>query len=448
MKTITNYHGKAEKTLALFLALFIAFMIAWCVPLSSKAHADEEGNPHVCTSDCYTDIYYFSDSGESAAYGNMFLNAIVAAYGNTHTVFNGYHYYNTDSNDFFNEFIAGQGFLEIENSLIIYEQRGRFYRQIIDGANPHAQIDFLYNAFSVLKGSNCKIMFICGTDEEFFAENDNNELLDYVDIHVNIDMFSYFIDTFFQIYFEKGLSTTIIVDKSLSVNCTNDYTSVETNVHNEKYFNTGDFCNYILPSYLRRYCDMSFLNGFVTISDMLQQLNLNVLCHTGDDRNGNHVFYDMRSRIEYTYTDEEGFIDWYFADRYCFLGTTRLGDNSYVLDGMLRELTDTLGIEDMWDTYMYIENGCYDPTAVEGYPCKYLFGLDRYQTAAFLQPIMYDFIMGNDLQPYDNWDGRCEITCKSISAGDGWVRGLSDIAKWALNVAIPEDDAIDNYGAY
>lgn len=446
MKTITNYHGKAEKTLALLLALFIAFMLAWCMPWHSGARADESES-HVCTSDCYTDIYYFSDSSESAAYGSMFLNAIVAAYGNKHTVFNGYHYYNTDSNEFSIEFIAGQGFLEIENSLIIYEQRRRFYRQVDDG-NPQVQLDFLYNAFSVLKGSNCKIMFICGTDEEFFAENDNNELLDYVDIHVNIDMFSYFIDTFFQIYFEKGLPTTIIVDKSLSNNCMDDDTHVYTNGNSNAYFDTGDFCNYILPSYLRRYYDMSFSNGFVTISDILQQLRLNVLCHTGDDQNGNHVFYDMRNRIEYTYTDEQDFMNWYFAGRYCFLGTTRFGDNTYVLDGMLRELTETLGIEDMWDTYMYIENGCYDPTAVEGYPCKYLFGLDRYQTAAFLQPIMYDFIMGNDLQPYDNWDGRCEITCKSISAGDGWVRGLSDTAKWVFNDEISEEDAIDYYGAY
>ena len=230
MKTTTKI-GVKSKLLALLLVV-ISVIALLCIMPCASASADampwspypepDPEPPHECDEWCYTDILYFSDAYISESYLTWFLNDIVDEYRDCHTVFNDFHYFYTNSSSFNSELSEEVGgYSAIKNSLIIYEQRERFDKQVMlwEGYDPQRQTEALKDLFSMWKEANCQIMFICGTDEEFFCDYDNNEFLDYVDIHVNIDLFSYFTDTFFQMYRENGYPSTIILDRSLSYNC-------------------------------------------------------------------------------------------------------------------------------------------------------------------------------------------------------------------------------------
>lgn len=395
--------------------------------------------PHECTSLCYTNIYYISDAPISSSYLNWFLNDIVDDYAFRHSVFNGFYYMDMNDESSYSAFMSEVGgFSQIENSLIIYEQRERFYKQVVWSSNITSswQIEKLEDLFSMWKAARCKIMYICGTDEELFSDNYNNEFLRYVDFHVNIDLFTYFIDTFFQIYSEYDCSHTIILDKSLSINCLNGSAHREIQ-GNAEYYDTSDFCGYVLPMFLRTMFNIKLADA-ATTSDLLDLLDLNVLCYLDG-----HTFYDMRREVNYTYTYPEEFFDMYDSDRYCCISTTWWYDNYCDLGWMLSEFGE---YGRAIDTYLFIDHGCYDTDNASGlYPFEYKFGLDRFEMADYLMRRMRAFIMGKDLSVYDNWPGRCVVTSKPINFGGGWVRAnWSETVKRMYDVVILEDE-IEKY---
>lgn len=446
MKTIAKIQIK-EKMFAVLLTVFAVIVLLCAIPRASAAADSDppEDPPHECDESCYTNIYYISDDRASEAYVDGFLSSFVEEYAEYHTVFNQFYYVKMYDESSLNVFVNEVGgFGGIANSLVIYEQRNRFYKQVMPLADSARQwqIAQLQQRFSMMKAANCKIMYICGTDEEFFCDYGNNAFLDYVDIHINIDMFAYFIDTFFQMLFERDCKHTIIVDKSLSTNCRAVYTTKLVDSYNGiEYYDTSDFCGYILPMCLRMIYDIEFRDA-ETIAEVLRQADIDVLCQLY-----NEVFYNMKDEREYRISSALQIQELFEPDRICYIGTTRLDSGAGILDGLLSDLEDG---EVEFDSYLFIEKFSYDPLFFELgdlFTFKYYWGLDSYQMKNYLSSRMYDFIMGNDLEKYDNWGGRCIVTSKPITHGDGWVRlNLSLVSHSAYDVTTDEDQAFKYLG--
>lgn len=378
-----------------FTAALLAFLLIVASLLSfgifsvgtQTAYADGE-NPE--TESVYEGLYYFSDYYESQSYFNGFLKDAVDEYKERNDLF----YFDYELNywgDYFyqylNNYYNSGEFTDVSNSFIIFEIRQELPREI-DKEDSYLFTDLLFDLFGYLKDNGCKIMFICGTDESRFETH--NDFLDYVDIHINTDMFTLFAYSIIQDIEEDGLSDfTLVLDENIA---------------------DSDFMYYYLIPHLREMYNLpSYSDEYDEIAEVLAYCNISVYVLIDED-----TMIDYVSGQIYSATSVE-----IYSYRIYAIGTTEYFENPYTWLDCLLCWRDQMGFY-AFPVYIYgyvdYSSGQYDSDVVHG------TGSDYYYLNDTLADIMYDFVMGNDLTVYDNWPGRCVVTYKPISFGpNGWM---------------------------
>ncbi|MCH5155076.1 MAG: hypothetical protein J1F69_00570 [Clostridiales bacterium] len=397
---------------------------------------------HVCDNSCYKNIYYLTDNPYAEFYVNYFLRGMVNAYARQHSAFNEFKYYDLlafgadwrasslDSERFGDpksELVLNP----IKDALVILELNERLPMQFSDDELYFPTYE-LYFTLKKMKEKNCKIMFICNTDELFFNDCDeNNRFLDLVDVHINTDIYSYFAETFCSVFTEGPVSnTTIILDKSMSqFVLSSDYIYTERGYRDiygggSIYGSRYGFVDGFLFPYIRK--TFGFTRTTALYNDnkkLLETLQMNVLCYIDDN-----MFYDIAKESMYYWSPQSypSFIEQYESKAFYFVGSTRYGDDLYELRELLIDIEETVGIS-LFDKYMFIEYGSFN--YMENETNIHVAGLDNLGMANFIAPIVQYFLF-DDINPVDwdlidNWDGRCKVTVKP-TGDDSWLRTFDD----------------------
>ncbi|MDE6029863.1 MAG: hypothetical protein K2F90_06065 [Clostridiales bacterium] len=418
---------------------------------------------HVCTASCYRNIYYLTDNSSAEYYVETFLRGWVNKYAQQHIVFNEFRYYDLAAMDGtswrlgtveprFGYPPLELQFYPIQNALVIYEINDMMPFQFSDIMS-YRPTSELYDYFMTLKNNNCRIMFICNTDEMHFNDRDeNNRFLDLVDVHVNTDIYSFFTETVLASFTSGVISnSTIILDRSMSayaisgdsIYCTyteNEYKRVYDKygeVDCEKYGSRYGFLDGMLIPHIRKTLDLPISGAYPTNINLLQCENIKVLCYLGEQ-----IFYDLTKNTMYYWALEpDRFMEKCENDFYYFIGSTRYGDDSYDLRRILIELEDEFDLQDKINKYMFVDHSTC--CTMEDERNMHIAGMDNQAMVSFIAPIvayfLFDDIYTVDWYAIRNWGGRCDITIKPTS-DESWLLPLSD-----QDDTIGESDRRDYY---
>lgn len=326
-----------------------------------------------------TSLYYFSDYYESKDY---FETGYVRNYMslNPNITHSELFYYAPEN--FWGMIYHLVGELDIENAFVIFEVRYSFSQKIIatddereEYTDWYMPFGFLYDLFYELhENKNCKIMFICGTDEVRFE--DYNAFLEFVDIHINLDMSTLYhytaIESMEAVCGDNWGGTTIVIDVSI-----------------------GDSWSFYKTLILYLIC--KFGNGHYnwTPEYLLKDLNVTVFFYRPG---GGYVDPYMPS-----YEDP----DQYFMQKWSD------AENGFIISGL-----PTSENEELWELEYY--------RSVDSFTDLYEFDYDWGNCYNWcVEETMEDFFVNDidSLKKYDNWDGACWVTHKPvIYTDDAWLR--------------------------
>ena len=287
----------------------------------------------------------------------------------------------------------------ISNALIIFEVREKLDWKlgVYNGTEEQSEIDNRYEnsnyslmktMFSHWKENSCKIAFICETDEVWF-ENNYDEFLDYVDIHINLDnLTSFAYSTAKEIMSRPHENATVILD----------------NVMSQDWFFVDLFAPYL--AFIENGEDEN--NGYYPVNcvkpdEILSKLHINAYFYTGTgftDIFGNSVSLgDVNlSCYEAPYTYIIGEVS---------------NQNDIYLENLRRESAES----------MFFAYNLYQ-SSVERKDDVMYGGISKNSIDYHLEVILLDFILNEDnsLLKYNNWSGRCMISFKIIYGKGGWLR--------------------------
>ena len=299
---------------------------------------------------------------------------------------------------------------EISDAYVIFEMRWAMKVQVIpeDGSEPKLT-ENLSRIFSMLhEVNNCKIMFICGTDENRFGQYTN--FLDYVDIHVNTDIFYLYVAAIFgriksACGSEQWQNVTFIFDESM--------TTVDTGVEFRSWF----LNNYFIP-YIRAVYRDQIENG-MTQREIFENNNIKILCHSTEDNSYPNRFYDV---LQDYYFDWEEDLKRIENERIYALGTTwndEDSDEPYSLrwTRLIQNLCPTIGMDnDQYEIFVY-DDARHDFTEFND-P-----GVYTAYTENDVNYVILPFVKGDgNMVRFDNWKGRCVITHKPLDPYEnGWL---------------------------
>ncbi len=399
------------KTRTKFVALLsaIAFFMLSLFGLGGalRAFADGGGDAAADPDQTLTSFYYFSDYEESENfYNNGFIGQCIAQNPDI-TRSEPYYFSSTDydmSSFWATLMDKASDFGAISDAFVVFEVRRYMPEIIIDPTDEDGQgkvelVDnvfaFLYDTFYQLKQNNCKIMFICGMDEaRFTAYSSNgharNEFLEYVDIHINTDLQTVYHYTAITIMeetvggeYQNWDQTTIVIDVSIG--------------------DSWDFFKKLIFYFVTTY---HFSKDFTPFSPekVLQEMGVTVFFYRPGEGYINPYPPEGDSEVDFEQKWQESLY-------------------GFVIAGI-----HTAENEELWN----LEGACGGKAGL--FPFNYGNSL----VDQLLPAIMYDFIFGEtgDLQQYNNWLGRCDITFKPITySPDGWLRIPGSNVPW-LNVTV------------
>ncbi len=394
-----------------------AWALVFCLAflcLAPVALAQEAPTPEDPPTAVYDNLYYFSDFCNASQFYNGVLRGLQNV-GNIH--FEQIRQEGTDSlEDMYNAGVFGE--VE-EESLVIIELRNM----------SRAYYGLLYNICRALKYDDCKIMIINGVDERKMLDmtqssywsSDDNKFLDYVDIHINLDIFSVFMDTVFYLheYDEAVRNTTFLLDGS---------------------FLWNEILSYGFPYYVNDWFDGVYVNDFYAYDNF----DYHIL---------RYFFYYFQyegARMNFLQTTIDNGIK-----IFCHIGGSNYFNVltceyiSFEQTDSFRAATDNnkmLAIGTSWRGVDYLDEWLYPLMEFRqseqlGFPvyffneCNYALNCSSaqnffvaYGTAYFeefvLPAVVADFADDADLDIYNNWEGRCSVTHKPIYPGDnGWLYG-------------------------
>lgn len=299
---------------------------------------------------------------------------------------------------------------------VIFELSGGFNYETDDVNNQQVSTEKLKSHFQTLKATEVEIMFICGMEEVRFENH--NAFLDYVDIHVNTDIFDIFTMSIFdQIYTDLEQNWyngnfTLLLDANLG--CPNaSYTIVP-------FFN-----NYLIP-FIRNAYKADILNDpYLSSSDLLVNYGIQILSHVSGDS-----FYDFASGQTLDYSEIEPNEHIYSIGR--AVECTRAYAQEWI--DLNEEIQGYFPLE--FPVYIYNASGYYLSEYSE--ENVYLSGSNT-----DILPVIVDFLEDDDLTVYNNWSGRCVITHKAVDMSeDGWMRCMYDSAYFFsfLRTIISQED--------
>lgn len=348
----------------------------------------------------YSSIYFYSNNEENynacqEYIRNLALDSNISS-NNIHMIVEPY--------DIFEEYIYVEyeaGTFNYSNALVIFDMSAG----IMDNHDPNIEpelyfVRILKNIFSSLKERNCKIMFICGTQEIRFStpeeprdsQGNLNEFLDYVDIHVNVSTFDpFYMSMIVRIEKEtNGSNATLIFDENTQL-----YDKV-IDYYQRKYdYNnlTVDDPDYSIEKYL--YDTYRFQ---IIRYDENSQTFMNQNGEISDD-----VFHLIENNVVYPIgmvNDLINFSQW--ADK------INCAKNKFIYVRWSVFVYNQLGIG---ISHCNILGALYH---------LYAYKYGRYVVR--MNSVISDFINGEDLTPYNNRYGRCQITYRPLSSGRyGWL---------------------------
>ncbi len=394
MKNNTNSTSKQKKSLTIIAVLLLSLAI-FAAPFTgvtvAKANVFDPIGPDEPTFE-YDKLYWFSDNSSSQTYFQQLVSAFpqinMQMYYKDYSVF---------YENFMIDFLSNE-FSDVEDAYIIFELRNG-----IDSWVSIAECS-LYNVFENFKGNDCKIMFICGTDElRFYNQND---FLEFVDIHINTDLLTIFLSSiFYKVQSDyndtKIQNATFFIDAYFSDNVQNGYLSC--------WF----FKDYLLKFIRSVYREEIEFQGKKNY-EILRENNIKIICDLG-----NGTYFDAAYGTFYA-NNAEDLSERISNDRFYAIGHTKLG-NVYSQEWYnLAEDLKAYFNPNMAGIYVYNEAHY---TFYDGSVYTQGSGLGLFTR------IVSDFICGYSLTGYDNWVGKCDVTHKDVPQGSGgWMYcfGLPD----------------------
>ena len=282
---------RKTRTLALTLALCLALV---CFAPAALVCASTDFEPPEVFP--YDEVYYFSD----AYIGNVDANFAKISSELTVRYLNVPYLhkcpYSLTESDY-----SPYRFEVEENSVVIFEKTtwGKGYAALTDTN------DTLSDLFSSWRSDGCKVIFVNGVEESRLLGLDLDydtspytEFLEYVDIHINTDIFTLFVDTILRIHFdyEPINNFCFVLDESFGEEL--------------MYF----IDSWIFEDYILNYMIMTDKEGMNGSTDLFYYLEYN---------NINFLFYDGNSLDSLIQATEE-----WTESNMCAIGTNGLG-NAY-----------------------------------------------------------------------------------------------------------------------
>lgn len=381
---------------AVFLPACLAFALGDFDPAEPPSD-----DPPVPEDFPYDDVYFFTNRYDALTASNRLAAGLSSRYPGSFDFH--FQYYGADVG-------LGMNFALLsvpvkENSIVVFEIQG-IASMVPDESNEivaflSALNDVLESLFGGWQSDGCRIIFVNDTEEvrmldvnlDFYT-SPYTEFLEYVDVHINTDFFTLFIDTILYTHFtnDKRIENfTFLMDTSYG-------TSIEEFVG-----------KWLFNEYLVKYIIMTdLLNFYVYRNNPIEYLNF---------RNIDFIFYyansDSLSDLgELLYEKSE--------ENLVAIGTSLIGNANAELwleDVMLlREITDC-----EFEAYEYLFSDATDVIWSYEEDVKMAWSVDALSLEAFWS-IFDALARDGDLSGFDNWEGRCTVTYKPVGAGDGWLR--------------------------
>lgn len=408
----TNFKLKAVALISALLMLLSAFCSFGILSARASYISEEDQQNYVFPESNWgnvfnadenlTSFYYFSDHAySSTAYYSGYIMQCINA--NPYIENSELKYWSNSFWDEMKAYFDNYGGQNISNALIVFEARESFvysYSMPNDPLPLYEDTNFglMDRMFNTWQNNGCKIMFLDGLDEVCYKKNNFNEFLQYVDIHINLDLLTTFINTVFDGIAEKtqGVMNNIAVvfDKGMWA-------------YNKIYR--------LLISML-----VMLRNNTEKPDDVQVLLQNQVSVYFYD--NGN--YYDAENNPVEFDPDSETFWDSPIVDynnnleydhhaEYVFIVGNSATYNDPNIQNLIEEVKNRRG-EDRYETFEFVE-----------YSQSYL----NY----YLSAIMWDFMLNDkaSLNRYINRCGRCTVTFKPLFYGEGGkLREPNDRMDW------------------
>lgn len=422
--------NKSKSALTLLILFSIAFLVMLATPFAGQANQQSLENS--TTAKLLSEqlenkiVYYYTDNPDAE---DRLIDLKDRGFIDEYYL---YYWQNNGSGNTDNQFLVGviaevytylQDESSITDSYIIVEISEFLPKETLIGLGI-TFTSILESFFQKLKTNGCEIMFICNTDEERFKNN--NDFLDYVDVHINTDLFFIFMTNVFN-----------RITNSCFNNVLNNYTIIlDANISQNMFPNPNAsvfFKGYLL-AYLRsvyeeeiRYADME---DFEVMTDN----NIYIIYPASGGQ------YFVLPEGETTYLDSDDFIDRYvICNNVCAIG--EIIDYTYT-ETWLQELTELRSHLD-FNFPIYLYNHLEEEEEAQ-YDMSYLDSLSNVFIAGPITDfshIIEDFLQDQDLTVYDNWSGRCIVTHKTLTFGlSGWLVDVFDLDPLWNEYGIPGFD--------
>ncbi|MCH5154942.1 MAG: hypothetical protein J1F71_07000 [Clostridiales bacterium] len=343
--------------------------------------AGDDDDPHDLA-----DVYYITDyDGDGMFYSDL-TNYIPGT-------FERYYWAPDEFEDKFKEAYKEGTFKYIKDSHVIFEIRSGFRVQLL---TDDCIIKVLENFFKELKDRDCQIMFICGTDGHRLGNVD--KLLDYVDIHVDTDLFFTFLSSIFNdVYVDCGYQDQI-----------NHCTFI---IDNNFGLDGGSAANWYESKFFREYF-LTFIKGIyqnliqnpvnpMPVATVLDVRSIKVLYNTSGTE-----YYDVCDQYmnNPVYIDKyDSFKEKYMDNQNVYAIGNALDDEAYYLE-WLDNLKALQSETFVFPIHVYTVDAEFN---VENNVHR--FGkMNEYEIIIMAD----DFYNDEDLTKYDNTYGRCKVTHK------------------------------------
>ncbi len=410
-----------QKVIVTF-SLVLVFLATYLIPTVGYLTTKVSASSNSATTDFDT-LYYYSDNSSSSTYksaieGDNLVENVILEYSATGLK---------------DELLTLDGDLadlyedgELENSVyansyFIVEFSQGF--EVEEEGTPLTTTQILNSLFEKLKSIGCKIMFICDTDEMRFIRD--NAFLGYVDLHVNSDIWSVFMMSFF---YE-------VVEAVESIQLQN-----VTFILNDQMVTVSQYCDFyhvaLVPFIKATYADE--VQNYATIDAFLQDINVNVFYPCGTDARG-QLYRRLNSDTNGDFTLNESLEDEVpLSDLSGQLGTT--------IYGVAKTPNQNDGQIEAWIGQieaLRLASGEEIPTYVFSTINK---NYDAYNDVYSARPYgggYYEYIEAfltqDDYSELDNWSGECPVTHKTL---------VLDPNAWLWDVLGADPDVSYNFADY
>lgn len=309
----------------------------------------------------------------------------------------------------------------ISNSIVIVDLNSRMP---LHNTSPVLPTQHLYSAFSRLKSNNCKIMFISGNSELTYQSS--VALLDYVDVHVNVDF----------IYF---LVSAIITKIEINSDSLGFYFITDNNFtvfrDSEKDFTLRWLMPYIEEIYDSAYSDYLLQpkdedeNEKTFLEFLASDYNINFYGQRHGDSDRLFSYKNDEVDVDFASSSDSLFVN--NINRAYMIGAINALNSNSRWYSMVNSLCNVFADDRVFTAGFYTSAtanslgfaGGVEYTAIGAGRLMFYEQFTPAEGIYCLREIVSDFLADADMQKYNNLTaGRCEITYMPVTiSADGWI---------------------------